>query len=127
MTRTISAVIAVLVLAWGGWAWSASGRSSVVRAMQTVELREALDQGHAAVLEMRVDVHRVQLREAKAELEIARASLRRAHELLEALGRIDEAARLQTVLAGLDDAARLTASLDRDATTRAAQTALTVR
>ena len=108
MTKVIAVAVALLVVASGAWLWCASGRSAMARALQSSELRADLLDARASTLDARVAIYSVNFGEASRHLEDARGLLRRADKRLNALGLTDEVKQLQTALAGIDDAQRLT-------------------
>ncbi len=123
MRRLISVAVALLVAVSAGWLWGASGRWSIERAQQASELRQELVEGRSAVLDARVALYSVNFGEASGHLENARAVLRRAEERLKNGGRDAEAKRVQTALAGIDDAQRMAGKLDQNANSRAGEVA----
>ena len=123
MRRLIPVAVALLVAVSGGWLWGASGRWSIARAQQVSELRQELVEGRGAILDARVALYSVNFGEASGHLENARAVLRRAEERLKTLGRDDDAKRIQTALAGIDDAQRMAGKLDQNANSRAGEVA----
>jgi len=123
MIRALVVALALLVAGVGGWLWGASGRAAAERSLQAIQLRQDLIEGRSALLETRVDIYSVNFGEASKHLEIARACLRRAHDQLEKLGRVEDAAQLQTALTGVDEAQRMAGNLDQNANTRSAEAA----
>ena len=123
MTNSVTVVVAMIVAAVGGWFWGASGRWTTERSLQAIELRQDLIEGRSALLETRLDIYNVNFGDASKHLESARTSLRRAHDQLTTLDRVDDATRLQTALAGVDDAQRMAGNLDQNANTRSADVA----
>ena len=120
----IAVALAVALLA--GLIWGASGRSEVARVLEASELRGELLGARAAVLDARVAVYNNNFGETSGHLEDARRLLGRADERLKRLGRNDEVAQLQTVLASIDDAQRLAGKLDQSAGVRAGDAAKTL-
>jgi hypothetical protein len=117
----IAVGLAVALLA--GWIWGASGKSDMARALQTSELRGELLGARAAVLDARVAIYSVNFGEASGHLESARDLLGRAIARLQSVGRDDEVKQLQTALAHVDDAQRMTGKLDQGANARAGEAA----
>ena len=119
---TVGLMIALLA----GWIWGRSGRSDMARALEASELRGELRGARAAVLDARVAIYSINFGEASRHLENARNLLRRADGRLKNLGRDDEVKRVQTALAGVDEAQRMAGKLDQGANTRAGEVARTI-
>ena len=115
--------VGLLVALLAVWIWGASGRSDMARALQTSELRGELLGARAAVLDARVAIYSVNFGEASRHLENARGLLGRADERLKSLGRDDAVRQVQTALASIDDAQRMTGKLDQSANSRAGEAA----
>ncbi|HVC18714.1 MAG TPA: hypothetical protein VNE16_01450 [Vicinamibacterales bacterium] len=126
MKRLLGVGAALLVALGAGWAWGASGKADVNRALQTAELRESLLEGRAAVLDARLDIYSVNFGNASRHLEAARSALRAADARLNGLGRREDAKRLESALTRIDEAQRMAGQLNQDANAIAAQAAATV-
>ena len=127
MTKLILGItggLAVALLA--GWFWGRSGRSDAVHTLQTSELRGELLGARAAALDARVAIYSVNFGEASRHLESARGLLGRADARLKSLGRDAEVTQVQTALASIDDAQRMTGKLDQNANSRAGEAAKVV-
>ena len=125
--KLILAIGAALLVAVGmGWAWGASGKSDISRALQTAELRDGLLEGRAAVLDARLDIYSINFGEASRHFEAARSALRAADARLKDLGRQEDAARLQMALMRIDDAQRMAGQLNQNANSLAADAAKTI-
>ena len=118
--------VALLVALGAGWAWGASGRSAVNRALQTAELRDGLLEGRAAVLDARLDIYSVNFGDASRHLEAARSVLRAADARLNGLGRQEDAKTLEIALTRIDEAQRMAGQLNQDANALAAEAAKTI-
>ena len=124
MTKLVLGIaggLAVALLA--GWIWGTSGRSAVVRALHTSELRGELLGARAATLDARVAIYSVNFGEASRHLEDALGLLRRADDRLKSLGRDDEVKQIENALARLDDAQRMAGKLDQSANSLAGEAA----
>jgi hypothetical protein len=119
----VGIVVGLAVALLAGWIWGASGRLDMSDALQSSELRGELLGARAAVLDARVAVYNVNFGEASKHLEDARGLLRRADERLKSLGRDDEVKQVQTALASIDEAQRMTGKLDQGANSRAGDAA----
>jgi hypothetical protein len=95
----------------------------MARALERSELRADLLGARASTLDARVAIYSVNFGEASGHLEEARSLLRRADERLNTLGRTDQVKQVQTALAGIDEAQRLTGKLDQNANSRAGDVA----
>src|SRR5436309_15844874 len=115
MKLVLGITVALAIALFAGWIWGRSGRSDMVRALQTSELRSELLGARAAVLDARVAVYSVNFGEASRHLEGARGLLGRADERLKSLGREDEVRQVQGALASIDDAQRMAGKLDQSA------------
>ena len=115
--------VAVLVALGVGWAWGASGRSDINRALQIAELRDGLLEGRAAVLDARLEIYSVNFGEASRHLEAARSTLRAADARLKGVGRQDDSKRLEVAFTRIDEAQRMAGQLNQDANALAADAA----
>jgi hypothetical protein len=126
-TKTALGVGIALVVAIGaGWLWGSAGRRPAEQALRVATLQQELLEGHAALLGARLDIYSVNFGEASRHFEAARTSLTRAIDYLKSLDRDEDAARIQGMMAGLDDAQRLAGNLDQNANSRAAEVAKVV-
>ena len=124
MTKLVLGIAGGLALALlAGWIWGTSGRSAMVRALQTSELRGELLGARAATLDARVAIYSVNFGEASRHLEDARGLLRRANDRLKSLGAEDEVKQIEKALASIDDAQRMAGKLDQGANARAGEAA----
>ena len=118
--------VALLVALGVGWAWGASGRSDITRALRIAELRGGLLEGRAAVLDARLDIYSVNFGDASRHLEAARTTLRAADARLNDLGRREDATRLKTAVTRIDEAQRMAGQLNQNANALAADAAKTI-
>lgn len=124
MTKLVLGIAGGLAVAFlVGWIWGTSGRSAMVRALQTSELRGELLGARAATLDARVAIYSVNFGEASRHLEDARGLLRRADDRLKSLGRDDEVQQIEKALASIDEAQRMAGKLDQGANSRAGDAA----
>jgi hypothetical protein len=126
MKRILGIGVALLAALGAGWAWGASGRSEINRALRFAELRDGLLEGRAAVLDARLDIYSVNFGEASRHLEAARSALSAADARLNGLGLQDDAKRLEIALARIDEAQRMAGRLNQDANALAADAAKTI-
>jgi hypothetical protein len=118
--------LALLAALGVGWAWGASGRSDINRALRIAELRDGLLEARAAVLEARLDIYSVNFGEASRHLEAARSALRAAEARLNGLHREDDVTRLKIAFTRIDEAQRMAGQLNQDANSVAADAAKTI-
>jgi hypothetical protein len=118
--------VALVVALGGGWAWGASGRSDLNRALGSAELRADLLEGRAAVLDARLDIYSVNFGDASRHLEAARSALRAANARLSGLGRHEDVERLKTASTRIDEAQRMAGQLNQGANALAADAAKTI-
>ena len=118
--------VAVLVALGVGWAWGASGRSDITRALRIAELRGGLLEGRAAVLDARLDIYSVNFGDASRHFEAARTTLRAADARLNDLGRREDATRLKAAVTRIDEAQRMAGQLNQNANALAADAAKTI-
>jgi len=118
--------IALLVALAVGWAWGATGRSGINRALRTAELRSSLLEGRADVLDARLAIYSVNFGEASRHFEEARRVLRDADARLKDFGRGEDATRLEGALTRIDEAQRMVGQLNQDANAVAADAAKTI-
>ena len=70
MTKLILGIGVALLVALGvGWAWGASGRANISRALEIAQLRDGLIESRVAVLDARLDIYSVNFGEASRHLE----------------------------------------------------------
>jgi hypothetical protein len=115
--------VALLVALGVGWAWGASGRADISRALRVAELRDGLLEGRTAVLDARLAIYSVNFGEASRHLEAARSALRAANAELNGLGRQGDAKQLEFALTRIDEAQRMAGKLNQDANALAADAA----
>ena len=128
MKRILGLGVAVLVALAVGWAWGASGKSEVSRALRIAELHDSLLEGRAAVLDARLDIYSVNFGEASRHLEAARSALRTAETRLAGLGGNgkEDANRLKIALTRIDEAQRAAGQLNQNANALAADAATAI-
>ena len=126
MKRALGIGMALLVTLGAGWVWGASAGWATARALRATELRADLLGGRAAVLDARLDIYSVNFGEASRHFEAARVALRSAAVRLQALDRQQDASRVATALARIDEAQQLAGQLNQDANARAAEAAKTI-
>jgi hypothetical protein len=126
MNRILAIGVALLVALGVGWAWGASGRADISRALETAELRDGLLESRAKVLDARLDIYSVNFGEASRNLEAARSALQAADARLKSLGRSEDAKRLEVAFTRLDEAQRMAGQLNQDANALAAEAATAI-
>jgi hypothetical protein len=126
MKRILGIGAALLVALGIGWAWGASGRADINRALQMAELRDGLREGRGAVLDARLDIYSVNFGDASRHLEAARSALRAAEARLTDLGRREDVERVKIALTRIDEAQRMAGQLSQNANSVAADAAKTI-
>ena len=121
--RPLAISVAVVLALLAGRLWGASAQSDTSHALQASELRGDLLGTRAAVLDARVAIYSVNFGEASGHLEGARGLLARALGRLTTLGRTDDVRRVETARTAIDDAQRMTGTLDQGANARAGDAA----
>jgi hypothetical protein len=111
--------LGLVVALLGGWIWGASGRSELVRRVEAADLRLALADARARLLQSRVDIYNVNFGEASQNLEAAKAPLQTAIAALERAGQTELVGSANQALARLDEAQRQAGALDQGANTTA--------
>ena len=109
------AAVALVVTFGVGWFTGASGRTAAEMTQQQSDLRSALTEARALVLEGRVSLFQINFGDASRQFDQARTTVERLQTRLRELGQADRAGRLQIVLAHLSDAQRLAVALDHGA------------
>ena|SRR5579864_5624808 len=126
MKLVLGIAVALLVALGAGWAWGASGRSALSRALQAAEARDYLLEGRSAVLDARLDIYSVNFGDASRHLEAARTALLAATARLNGLRRGEDAKPLEAALARIHDAQRMAGQLNQGANALAADAAKTI-
>jgi len=126
MKSILGICLAVLVALGAGWAWGASGKAEINRALRVAELRNRLLESRTAVLDARLDIYSVNFGDASRHFEAARDALRAAQARLIDLGRQDDAKRAALALTRIDEAQRRAGQLNQDANALAADAAKTI-
>lgn len=122
----LGGILAVLVALLAGFIWGASGKSTIERALERSELRNEVLEARGAALAARTDIYNTNFGEASRHLEQARAAVTRAVPRLERLDRQDELQKLQSALGPIEEAQRLSSTLDLGANARAAEAVKTL-
>jgi hypothetical protein len=120
--------VAALVVCLGlGFAWGASGRSSMQTAV--VDARRQLDtlEARGQLLDARVSLYSNNFGDASRHLEEAKVPLRRMKARYQEDGRSDAAGRIDAALAQVDEAQRLSGKLDPTANAKTGEALETLR
>lgn len=123
----LTAVVVLLVCLGLAYAWGASGRLAVQRALD--ESRQQLDlaQARGLILEARVGLYNLNFGEASRALEEAKAPLRRARERYQDARRSDAALSIESAVRHVEDAQRLAGKLDQAANSKAGEALEAIR
>jgi hypothetical protein len=115
--------LGLLIAVLGGWIWGASGRSELLRRAEAADLRLALADTRARLLQSRVDIYNVNFGDASKNLEAAKVPLGSAIAGLERAGLAELAGSATKVMTQLDTAQRQAGGLDQGANTTAGEAA----
>ncbi len=124
--RIIGIGVAILLALGAGWAWGASGKADINRALRVAELQNDLLKGRAAVLDARLAIYSINFGEASRHFEAARDALRAAEARLTDLGHTEDAKRLALALTRIDEAQHMAGQLNQNANAMAADAAKTI-
>lgn len=114
--KTLGIAAGCALLAFGsGWYTGASGRTSIALELSETALRADVAEVRAALLDAQLSLMQSNFGDARRSLQRASAFAERAQVRLREVGRADHASGVQTVLAHLSDADRLSAALDTGA------------
>ena len=116
----------MMVALGAGWLWGSSGRWDADRIIRTAQLRSDLFEARSSVLGARVDLYNLNFGNASRQFEDAKGLLRRATERLKSAGREEDAKRLDSALAGIEEAQKMAGRLDQGANSRAADAEQTI-
>jgi hypothetical protein len=118
--------VAMMVALGAGWLWGSSGRWDAERIVGAAQLRSDLFEARSSVLGARVDLYNLNFGNASRQFEDAKGLLRRATERLKSAGREEDAKRLDSALARIDEAQKMAGRLDQGANSRAADAEQTI-
>jgi hypothetical protein len=123
MTRAklaLTAFVALIVTLGLGYAWGASGRFSLTKALD--DSRQLLDLAEARgyILDARVSLYNVNFGDASRQFEEAKAPLRRAQDRYQSAGKNAAANSIAAALESAAEGQRLAAKLDQTANAKAA-------
>lgn len=126
--KVVLSIIAALLITLGvGFAWGASGRFSIQRALDDTTQHLDLAEARGRILDARVNLYNVNFGDASRNLEEAKAPLRRVRERYQDQGRSDSAGSIDAAIRHVDEAQRLAGSLDQSSNARAGQALEAIR
>ena len=117
----LSAIAALLVTLGIGFAWGASGRFAVGRALEDAKQELDIAEARGRILDARVNLYNVNFGDASRNLEEAKPALQRVRERYQDRGLSDAAGSIDAAIRHVDEAQRLAGSLDPTANARAGQ------
>lgn len=118
--RLYLVILAAVIVALGlGFAWGASGRWTLEKALQDSRHQLDIAEARGALLDARVSLYNNNFGDASRRFEDARVPLRRVKERLQDEGENGAAASVDAALRHLEEAQRLAGQLDPAANTRA--------
>ena len=126
--RMVLAVVVTLIVCLGlGYAWGASGRGVVQSALD--ESRQQLDLAEArgALLDARVSLYNNNFGDASRRFEDAKVPLRRVKDRYQNAGENQSALSIDAALRHVDEAQRLSNTLDPTANARAGEALEAIR
>jgi hypothetical protein len=120
--KTLGIGVGCVVLAFGlGWYVGASGRAALANEVEQTTLRADAAEVRASIQDARLSLGDSNFGEARRAIQRARLLAQRVEARLRRLGQADRAGGVQAVIARLDDADRLSGSLDAGAAGAAAE------
>ena len=126
MKLVLGVFVALMVALGAGWLWGSAGRWDADRIIGAAQLRSDLFEARSSVLGARVDLYNLNFGEASRHFEDAKGLLRRATERLKSAGRQEDAKRLDSALARIEEAQKMAGRLDQGANSRAADAEQTI-
>lgn len=130
MTRgkLLLSFFAALVICVGlGFAWGASGRFTIQRALDDSRQQLDIAEARGRILDARVSLYNVNFGDASRNLEEAKAPLRRVRERYQDGGRADAALSIESAIRHVEEAQRLAGGLDQAANSKAGEALEAIR
>ena len=118
--KLILSVFIALIVALGlGFGWGASGRSELSTALDDAKQQLDLAEARGQILEGRVSLYNNNFGDASRHFEDAKAPLRRIQKRYQDAGKRDAASDIDAAIGQVEDAQRLTGTLDPSANNKA--------
>jgi hypothetical protein len=111
--------LAILVALGAGWLWGRSGRAELEATRRAAIERADLAEARAFVLDGRIHLFQLNYGEAAKRFGEAQTTVERAQAFLRDAGQADRATALDTAIAALKDAQRLSLGVDQGAHSKA--------
>lgn len=124
MTRgkLLLGAIGLLIVCLGvGFAWGASGRFTVQRALDDTRQQLDLAEARGRILDARVSLYNMNFGDASRNFEEAKEPLRRVRQRYQEIQRSDAALSIESALRHVEEAQRLAGSLDPSANAKAGE------
>jgi len=115
------ALVAVVVVLGLGYAWGASGRSTMQSALDDARQQLDVAEARGEILDARVSLYNMNFGDASRRLEEAKVPLRRIRQRYADDGRTDSARSAAAALERLEEAQRLAGKLDQAANSKAGE------
>ena len=123
----LAGVVAVIVVLGLGYAWGASGKSTMQTALDDARQRLDLAEARGLILDARVSLYNMNFGDASRRFEEAKDPLRRIRQRLVDAGNTDAVRSLSAALEHLDEAQRLAGKLDPASNSKAGEALEAVR
>lgn len=123
----LAGAIVVLVVLGLGYAWGASGRSTLQTALDDARQRLDMAEARALVLDARVSLYNMNFGDASRRFEDAKDPLRRIRQRYVDAGSTDAVRSLSAAIEHLEEAQRLAGKLDPAANSKAGEALEAVR
>ena len=123
----LAGVVAAIVVLGLGYAWGASGKSTLQTALDDARQRLDLAEARGLILDARVSLYNMNFGDASRRFEEAKDPLRRIRQRLVDAGNTDAVRSLSAALEHLDEAQRLAGKLDPASNSKAGEALEAVR
>ena len=119
--KTVGIIAGCVFLAFGaGWCTGASSRTGLALQLSDTSIRADVAEVRASILDARLSLAHANFRDARRAVQRARTIAERLQLRLRETGEADRVGALETVIARLGDADRLSGALDATASDAAA-------
>ncbi len=120
--KTLGIMAGCILLAFGaGWCTATSGRTDLAVQLNDTIIRAEMSEVRASILDTRLSLSQANFGDARRAVQRAQIIAERLQVRLRESGQADRAGAMQTVLASLNNADRLSGALDAAASDAAAE------